>query len=159
MILESILCPKYEHIRPKDLYAIIDEFNCSLPANDNLWQTFWWRSCMLMVYSHCLKAYDISGKPIYQVVALELLWVCLDWTYCCWKLKTENWKHCSKIIFKCVHSTVWPIFNMWTVYAQCVNSTYTVHNSKICLLKSTNAGKKKKKKAENVNAEPKPSHN
>ena len=28
-----------------------------------------------------------------------------------WKLKTENWKHCSKIIFKCVNSTVRPIFN------------------------------------------------
>ena len=39
------------------------------------------------------------------------------------------------------------------MYAQCVNSAYTVHNSKICLPKSTNAGKKKKKKkrkAENV---------
>ena len=38
------------------------------------------------------------------------------------------------------------------MYAQCVNSAYTVYNSKICLPKSTNAGKKKKKKkkAENV---------
>ena len=36
------------------------------------------------------------------------------------------------------------------MYAQYVNSAYTVHNSKICLPKSTNAGKKKKKKAENV---------
>ena len=27
------------------------------------------------------------------------------------KLKTENWKYCSKIIFKCVNSTVGPIFN------------------------------------------------
>ena len=34
---------------------------------------------------------------------------------------------------------------VWTVY-----SVYTVHNSKICPPKSTNAGKKKKKKAENV---------
>ena len=30
------------------------------------------------------------------------------------------------------------------MYAQCVNSAYTVHNSKICPPKSTNAGKKKK---------------
>ena len=39
------------------------------------------------------------------------------------------------------------------VGGQCVNSVYTVHNSKNCLPKSTNAGnkKKKKKKAENVN--------
>ena len=28
-----------------------------------------------------------------------------------WKLKTENEKHCSKIIFKCVNSIVGPIFN------------------------------------------------
>ena len=27
------------------------------------------------------------------------------------KLKTENWKHCSKIIFKCVNNAVGPIFN------------------------------------------------
>ena len=27
------------------------------------------------------------------------------------KLKTENWKHCSKIIFKCVNSAAGPIFN------------------------------------------------
>ena len=37
------------------------------------------------------------------------------------------------------------------MYAQCVNSIYTVHNKKYCLPKSTNAGKKKKKKVENVN--------
>ena len=43
------------------------------------------------------------------------------------------------------------------MYAQCVNSAYTVHNSKICLPKSTNADKKKKNRkceAENVDAEP-----
>ena len=45
------------------------------------------------------------------------------------------------------------------MYAQCVNSAYTVHNSKICPPNSTNAGKKKKKekksrkrKDENVDA-------
>ena len=27
------------------------------------------------------------------------------------KLKIENWKHCSKIIFKCVNSAMRPIFN------------------------------------------------
>ena len=43
-----------------------------------------------------------------------------------------------------------------------MNSTYTVYNSKICLLKSTNAGQKKKSRirdVENVDAEPKRSHN
>ena len=28
-----------------------------------------------------------------------------------WKLKTETEKYCSKIIFKCVNSTMKPIFN------------------------------------------------
>ena len=28
----------------------------------------------------------------------------------CLLLKTENWKHCSKIIFKCVNSAVRPNF-------------------------------------------------
>ena len=32
----------------------------------------------------------------------------LDRTYF---VETENWKHCSKIIFKCMNSTVGPIFN------------------------------------------------
>ena len=40
-----------------------------------------------------------------------------------------------------------------------MNSAYTVHNSKNCLTKSTNAGKKKKKsrkrEVKNVDAEPK----
>ena len=34
--------------------------------------------------------------------------VCLNRTYFA---ETENWKHCSKIIFKCVNSAVKPIFN------------------------------------------------
>ena len=35
---------------------------------------------------------------------------------------------------------------MWTLYTQCVNSAYTVYNSKYCLPKSTNAEKKEKRK-------------
>ena len=47
---------------------------------------------------------------------------------------TKNWKHYSKIIFKCVNNTVWPFFfffnkvvvgsvnSTWTVHKQCVNS-------------------------------------
>ena len=39
---------------------------------------------------------------------IQILRVRLDRTYFA---KTENWKHCNKIIFKCVNSAVWPIFN------------------------------------------------
>ena len=38
------------------------------------------------------------------------------------KLKIENWKYCSKIIFKCVNSTVRLIFNIF----KCIYSTATV---------------------------------
>ena len=39
---------------------------------------------------------------------IQILRVRLDRTYFA---KTENWKHCNKIIFKCVNSAMWPIFN------------------------------------------------
>ena len=44
---------------------------------------------------------DISATQLYEIIM-----VCLNTTYF-----TENWKHYSKIIFKCVNSTVRPIFN------------------------------------------------
>ena len=67
--------------------------------------------------------------------AFHFLRVCLDRTYFA---ETENWKHCSKIIFKCVNSTVGPIFNKkidkkWNLWVseQCIRllfmySTWTV---------------------------------
>ena len=42
-------------------------------------------------------------------------------------LKTENWKHCSKIIFKCVNSIVGPIFNIFLIREQCMHSVWTVY--------------------------------
>ena len=48
------------------------------------------------------------------------------------KLKTENEKHCSKIIFKCVNSIVGPIFSekvdkKWSLWdrKQCINTLFT----------------------------------
>ena len=49
--------------------------------------------------------YAIKYQPL-----VHYLWVCLDKTYFV-ETETENWKYCSKIIFKCVNSTVGPIFN------------------------------------------------
>ena len=62
------------------------------------------------------------------------------------KLKIYYWNHCSKIIFKCVNSTVRPIFNekvteklcLW-VCKQCINVLFTVE-------KSTKPAIEKKKK-------------
>ena len=85
-------------------------------------------------------------------------------------VKTENWKHCSKIIFKCVKSTIWPIFNIfnaWTVLLQYVNSTATMHEQWFLSLHNkftVHALKKKRRKREMktwtlVSAETKRSHN
>ena len=67
-----------------------------------------------------------------------------------WKLKTETEieKHCSKIIFKCVNSTVGPIFNekvveKWNLWVREQCTQCTVHRkSQIFQLKK----KKKKQK-------------
>ena len=77
--------------------------------------------------------------------------VCLDWAYCCWnwKLKTENRKHCSKIIFKCVNSIVGPMNSVWTVREQCVNSIFYLLYSAF----TVHVQEKKKKKAGKRRAE------
>ena len=48
-------------------------------------------------------------------------------------LKTENWKHCSKIIFKCVNSATGPIFNIFFFQNNVVVGPV---NSALCLLYS-----------------------
>ena len=35
----------------------------------------------------------------------------MDTTYC-WKLKTENEKHCSEVFFKYVNNAMWPSFKV-----------------------------------------------
>ena len=57
------------------------------------------------------------------------------------KLKTYCWNHCSKIIFKCVNSTVGSIFNekidkkwnLW-VHKQCTNALFTGKSQHLRLL-------------------------
>ena len=75
-------------------------------------------------------------------------------------LKTENRKHCSKIIFKCVSSALRPIFNIFFFLKKVLVGPV---NSRLCLLHSeymcmTSAAaihtcwkKKKKKKEEEGN--------
>ena len=61
----------------------------------------------------CLCVFWISNSKcmeFYAWVTWISLRVCLDRTYFA-ELKTYCWNHCSKIIFKCVNSTVGPIFN------------------------------------------------
>ena len=87
------------------------------------------------------------------------------------KLKTYCWNHCSKIIFKCVNSTVGPIFNekvakKWNLW---VHEQYIMHcllrKSGLCGYCSLNSTwtvtafcqntwkKKKKKKTQNVDVQ------
>ena len=68
----------------------------------------------------------------------ELLRVCLDRTYFA---ETENWKHCSKIIFKYVNSDVGPIFNekidkKWNLWVceQCIYTLFTAESQHLRLL-------------------------
>ena len=70
------------------------------------------------------------------------------------KLKTKNWKHCSKIIFKYVNSIVGPVNSTWAVHKQYMNNVFG-----LCIVKScdftVHAKKKKKKKnmiTQNVDA-------
>ena len=51
---------------------------------------------MFFVFSEFGMSLDLSGYNLFLL-----------------KLKTENWKHCSRIIFKCVNSIVEPIFNIF----------------------------------------------
>ena len=60
---------------------------------------------------------------------VDILRIRLDRTYF---TEIENWKYCSKIIFKCVNSTVKPIFNKkvaekWDLWVPC-----TVHRTHWC---------------------------
>ena len=79
------------------------------------------------------------------------LWVHLDRTYFA---KIENWKHCNKVIFKCVNSVMGPIFNekvtekwsLW-VHEQCTGALFTGEFVNNC------GWNTKKKKAENVDVD------
>ena len=87
---------------------------------------------LLAFYAGCIYyIYKICGNQSQQkwvwVNAKSItLKVRLDRTYFA---ETENWKHCSKIIFKCMNSAVRPIFNekiteKWSLWIPC-----TVHRT------------------------------
>ena len=103
---------------------------------------------------------------IFQCIGIIFLWVHLDIIYFCWKLKNwtlkiENWKHYSKIIFKCVNSVVGSIFNIYfflnKVLVGPINSVWIMHYVGKFLKRVNSAGwksrtlrlkKKRKKKKE-----------
>ena len=80
---------------------------------------------------------DISFNAPIPQVQLGSVWIGLILL----KLKTYCWNHCSKIIFKCVNSTVGPIFNekidkkwnLW-VHKQYTNTLFTGKSQHLRLL-------------------------
>ena len=116
--------------------------------------------------------YRFKFSNIFFSLEPFILLVCLDRTYF---TETENWKHCSKIIFKCVNSTVGPIFNekivkkwyLW-IRKQCTDTLFTIEKSTFAdtvhepfmnnsRITPWNAWKKKSQKTQmqNVNVESK----
>ena len=71
---------------------------------------------------------------------MERYWVC--WIELI-VAETENWKHCSKIIFKCVNSIVGLVNSVWIIYKQFMNSVFSLY-SKIMWFYYSHAGNKKK---------------
>ena len=56
--------------------------------------------------------YNVSGFiSFFHFFLFFIFRICLDTAYC-WKLKTYYWKHCNKIIFKRVNSTMRPSFKI-----------------------------------------------
>ena len=86
-------------------------------------------------------------------------WPCFNWSVSLFYygsvwiqlilMKTENWKHYSKIIFKCVNSSVGPIFNFFFLnkaIVDSVNSAWIV----LLFLETVKRVHQKKKGKENV---------
>ena len=101
-------------------------------AETNDWEGNWrTRFATRPIQSTTNYRFLIPNKLFIQII--DCLSVCLDRTYFA---ETENWKHCSKIIFKCVNSTVGPIFNekvaekwdLW-VHEQYIDALFTVKKS------------------------------
>ena len=80
--------------------------------NEKIWYIDLW------LFLHCLfhESYYRFG-------------ICLDWAYFCW-----NWKYCNKIIFKCMNSTMEPIFNEKVVGKRDLWVPWTVHGTHWCAL-------------------------
>ena len=121
----------------------------------------------LMLKCHCFFITHLNSfslKPRDTVLILGSVWIELIFA----ETKNWNWKHYSKIIFKCVNSAIGPIFNekncwkvefvgLWTVHRSLFTvekSTFTaiVQWTVVALLPETRE-KRKKKEKENTKRE------
>ena len=78
------------------------------------WERFVWLMISLLSvishYNRCRVSRDVSGIRR-LILSTWIIFLHLGLFRYHLLLKTENWKYGSKIIFKCVNSTVRPIFN------------------------------------------------
>ena len=84
-----------------------------------------WHTCERIMARHRQVWKGLVGHSIQSMEALGSVWIGLILL----KLKIYCWNHCSKIIFKCVNSTVGPIFNekvakKWNLW---VHKQYIMH--------------------------------
>ena len=107
----------------------------------------WWHlSCSVIILRKFWKNITIMNAKMSLLILI--LWHKGLFGYS-WKLKTE--KHCNKIIFKYVNSTVEPIFNekvdkkwyLW-VREQCTNALFTVEKVSLYGWKQKKEKRKKK---------------
>ena len=86
------------------------------------------------MYTRTTKDVKIQfHNQLFKLYRLATIRVCLDRTYF---TETENWKNCSKIIFKCVNSIVGPIFNEKVAKKWDLWIPWTVHGTHWCVEKS-----------------------
>ena len=109
-------------------------------------QEFWSWTMMCHLWKHSYIKKLTSFGVVEGIWSKFISRIRLDTIYF-----TENWKHCSKIIFKCVNSAVRPIFNIFLnkVVVGPVNNAWTVHEQCVtqCSLSPETCASKKKKKA------------
>ena len=122
---------RYSYINCRDVSKILDVKDCL------------WRKVFPLNWGTSSSKFNSRGSCAHPELEKKL-WVQLD--------TTENWKYCSKIIFKCVNSTVRPIFNEKVAEKWSLWVPWTVHRTYWCALfmKKINIhGLKKKKKNTN----------
>ena len=93
-----------------------------------------------------MNTYCVLRLWLYRVIIhMEMFWVV--YLVCVWiSFIVENWKYCSKIIFKCVTSAVWPIFNESFAETRDLWVSWTMHKTHWKNIKITEMHFSKKKK-------------
>ena len=104
-------------------------------------------------FTHCVLHFN-PIKGTFNIVNLGCVRIELIFA----ETENWNWKHCSKIIFKCVNSTVGPIFNkkvaekcnLWD-REQCTDALFTVDKVNYCGLNQKKKREREREKHKHKN--------